>query len=88
MSSMFVHNLKLGAAVRWQSEVSTEDIATIRQAPYAELDLTAGVDVTPRIRATLNLKNVTDTRRLTSLKWNQAFYAAPRSVLFRLEYAF
>lgn len=83
-----LRNLKLGAAVRWQDDVYIEDIATLTQKAYAVLDLTAGVDVTPQVRATLNVKNATDKTHLTSLMWNQSYYAAPRSVSLRIDYAF
>jgi outer membrane receptor for ferric coprogen and ferric-rhodotorulic acid len=83
-----LRNLTLGAAVRWQDDVSVQDIVLIEQKAYGLLDLAAGVDVTDRVRATLNLKNATDQKHLTSLKWNQSYYAAPRSVSLRLDYRF
>lgn len=83
-----LRNLKLGAAVRWQDHISTEDIVTVKQKAYAVVDLTVSVDVTDEVRATLNLKNVGDDKHLTSLQWSQGFYAAPRSVSLRLDYAF
>ena len=81
-------NLTLGAAVRWQSAVSVEDIAPIRQGAYGVVDVMAAVDVAPRVRATLNVKNAGDERYLTSLMWNQSYYAAPRSASLRLDYVF
>ncbi len=83
-----LRNLKLGAALRWQDEVSTLGAAPVTQEAYALLDLNAGVDVTPQVRATLNIKNATDKTYLTSLMWDQSFYAAPRSVSLRLDYSF
>jgi outer membrane receptor for ferric coprogen and ferric-rhodotorulic acid len=83
-----LRNLKLGAAVRWQDHISTEDIATVKQKSYAVLDLSASVDVTEQVRATLNVKNVGDDKHYRSLQWNQAYYAAPRNVSLRLDYAF
>ncbi|PXA95157.1 TonB-dependent siderophore receptor [Caulobacter sp. D4A] len=82
-----LRNLKLGAAVRWQDEITT-DAADVTQDAYAVVDLMAGVDVTDRIRGTLNLKNVGDEKYLNSLMWGQAYYAAPRSVSVRLDYRF
>lgn len=81
-------NLRLGAAVRWQDDISTVDVAPYRQKAYAVADLTASVDVTDQVRATLNIENVGDKKYLRSLMWNQAFYAAPRNVALRVDYAF
>lgn len=83
-----LRNLKLGAAVRWQGEVSVQDLVRIEQKAYALLDLSAGIDVTDKVRATLNVKNAADRKYLTSLMWNQSHYAAPRSVALRLDYSF
>jgi outer membrane receptor for ferric coprogen and ferric-rhodotorulic acid len=83
-----LRNLTLGAAIRWQSKVSMVDIAPIEQKPYAVVDLSGGIDLTDRVRATVNLKNAFDKTYLTSLMWNQSYYAAPRSVFARLDYTF
>jgi len=83
-----LRNLTVGAALRWQSGVSVQDIALIKQGDYAVIDLMAGVDVTKAVRATLNIKNAADKKYLTSLMWNQSYYAAPRSVSVRLAYRF
>ncbi|HEX4505860.1 MAG TPA: TonB-dependent siderophore receptor [Alphaproteobacteria bacterium] len=80
-------DLKLGAALRWQNETTMPDTyALLRQPAYAVLDLMAGVQVMEGLRATLNVRNVADEKYLNSLEWNQAYYAAPRSVAFSLEY--
>jgi outer membrane receptor for ferric coprogen and ferric-rhodotorulic acid len=81
-------NLTLGAALRWQDEVSVQDIVLVTQDAYATLDLMAGVDLTDRLRATVNLRNATDEEHLTSLMWNQSYYAAPRNVSLRLDVRF
>lgn len=81
-------NLTLGAAARWQDDVSMQDVALITQDAYAVVDLMAGIDVTDKIRATLNVKNATDEKYLSSLMWNQSYYAAPRSASLRLDYSF
>lgn len=83
-----LRNLQLGAAVRWQSHTSIEDVGVIDQDAYAVFDLTASVNVTDKVRATLNLRNVGDKKHYTTLNQNQAFYAEPRSVYARLDYAF
>lgn len=76
------------AAVRWQSHTSIEDVGVIDQDAYAVFDLTASVNVTEKVRATLNLRNVGDRKHYTTLNQNQAFYAEPRNVSARLDYAF
>jgi len=83
-----LRDLRLGAQLRWQSKVRGVDIAPIQQDSYGELDLFAGFDVTDRVRATVNVKNVTDEKHLTSLMWNQSYYAAPRSFGVRLDVGF
>lgn len=83
-----LRDLRVGAALRWQSEVRGGGAVAVEQDAYAELDLMAGFDVTDRVRATLNIKNATDEEHLTSLMWDQSYYAAPRSYSIRLDVAF
>jgi outer membrane receptor for ferric coprogen and ferric-rhodotorulic acid len=83
-----LRNLTFGAALRWQSKVSTEDIVQIEQDAYAAVDLMAAVDVTENVRATVNVRNAFDKTYLTSLMWTQSYHAAPRSVSARLDYRF
>lgn len=83
-----LRNLKLGAALRWQSAVSTLDIGEVSQDAYAVVDVLAAIDVSKQVRATVNVKNLFDEKYLTSLMWNQAFYAPTRSVSVRLAYSF
>jgi outer membrane receptor for ferric coprogen and ferric-rhodotorulic acid len=83
-----LRNLKVGAAVRWQSKVSMVDIVPVEQEAYGIVDLMASVDLTETVRATLNVDNAADKAYLTSLMWNQSYYAAPRSVSLRLDFSF
>mgnify|MGYP000294839496 CR=1 FL=1 len=83
-----LRNLTVGAALRWQSEVSTVDLAPVEQGSYGVVDLMAGVDLTDTVRATINVDNVANEKHLTSLMWNQSYYAAPRSASLRLAYSF
>jgi outer membrane receptor for ferric coprogen and ferric-rhodotorulic acid len=64
------------------------DIAPVEQKAYGVVDLMAGLDLTDKVRATLNVDNAADKKYLTSLMWNQSYYAAPRSVSLRLAYSF
>lgn len=78
-------DLKLGAQLRWQNRIRTPDYS-VRQSDYAVLDLMAGIRVIDRVRAAVNVRNVTNRHYLGSLMWGQAYYAAPRSVLVTLRY--
>lgn len=94
-----LRDLKLGAQFRWQNAISIEDAGvvdygivsdpvTIRQKGYGVLDLMASIALIDRVRASVNVRNVTDTKYLGSLKWGQAFYAAPRSMLVTLGFTY
>ncbi|HEY8617181.1 TonB-dependent siderophore receptor [Phenylobacterium sp.] len=81
--------LELGASLRWQDDIHLQSaLGTIRQDAYATLNLTAGYRLTERVKATVRVNNVTDEKHLTSLYWDQAFYAAPRNVQVSLRYGF
>ncbi len=81
-------DLKLGAALRWQDDISMVDLVEVAQKAYSVLDLMASIKVTDRVRASLNVKNATDEKYLASLMWNQAFYAAPSSVMVTLDWTY
>jgi len=83
-----LRDLKLGAAVRWQDDISVQDIVLVEQDAYAVVDLMASVRLAEKVRATVNLKNLFDETYYTSLMWNQSYYAAPRSASVRLDYSF
>jgi len=94
-----LRDLKLGAQLRWQSAISIEDAGvtaygivsepvTITQKSYAVLDLMASIGLFDHVRASVNLRNATDTRYLGSLKWGQAYYAAPRNVSAAIQMRF
>lgn len=76
-----VEKLQLGAALRWQDDISTTNtLGTIRQGDYATLQLQAGYKLTDYVSFNLNVANVTNHKHLASLYWDQSFYAPPRSV--------
>lgn len=94
-----LNDLKLGAQLRWQNATTAivsdlgsyggvEGDVTLRQKDYAILDLMAGVRIVEHLRASLNLRNVTGTKYLNSLKWGQAFYGAPRSAVVSLNFEY
>ena len=82
-----VQGLKVGAAVRWQSEIrrlqgktaAGADIYT-KQKAYAVADLMASYAVNKHVSVGANIKNVFNKKYLTTLLWAQSFYAPSRSV--------
>ncbi|MCE4538666.1 TonB-dependent siderophore receptor [Pelomonas sp. P7] len=79
--------LKLGTALRWQSDIADASGA-VRQASYAVVDLNANYEFNRQWNVGLAVANVADRSYLASLKWDQAYYAAPRSVTATLSWAY
>ena len=73
--------IKLGANLGLRSAVTRQISGgpTLRQGGYGLLDLMASWDIAPQWNVALNLRNVTDKTYLTSLYWDQGYYAAPRN---------
>ncbi|QNI04459.1 TonB-dependent siderophore receptor [Halomonas sp. SH5A2] len=83
--------LQVGARVRWQDAIERErDFADgkTRQDAYALVDLMASYDFNDQLTGSLNLNNVTDEKYLTSLKWDQSFYGAPRHVMANITWRY
>lgn len=83
--------LKVGARLRWQDDIERDrDSADgkTRQEAYALVDLMASYDFSDRLTGSLNVNNVTDEKYLTSLKWDQGFYGAPRHVMAELTWTY
>lgn len=82
----------LGAAVRYQSRIYRDQDATTPggseiftwQGGYAIVDMMARYDLGQHVSLTVNLKNLTNHKYITSLYWDQAYYGAPREALFTL----
>lgn len=90
-----VEGLKVGASLRWQSEIRRDQGVTatgnpivIRQDAYALLGLMARYAIADNWDATLNLDNVTGEKYIPSLYWEQGFYGAPRNVSLSVSYRF
>ena len=83
-------DLKLGADVRWQSDVSTTATSgyPFTQAAYSVVDFMGSFRVAGHLRASLNIKNAFDKKYFGGLQWDQAFYAPPRSAMLTLDYTF
>ncbi|NYT40610.1 TonB-dependent siderophore receptor [Sphingomonas sp. R-74633] len=92
-----LNDLKLGAQLRWQSDITYADSAVqdygvvtgdviLRQPAYTVVDLMASVRLVDKVRASVNVRNVGNARYLGSLMWGQAYYAAPRNVSVALSF--
>ncbi|MFO7647640.1 TonB-dependent siderophore receptor [Halomonas campaniensis] len=87
----YLDALKVGARLRWQDEIERDrDFADgkTRQGAYALVDLMASYDFSDSLTGSLNVNNATDEKHLTSLKWDQAFYGAPRNVMVNLTWRY
>ncbi|MBL8656192.1 MAG: TonB-dependent siderophore receptor [Altererythrobacter sp.] len=82
--------LKLGASAQYQSSfyfvpggtsVTTGQPIRLDQGAYALIDLLARYEVTDNVAVSVNVRNVTDARYLSSLTFDQSYYGTPRSVL-------
>ena len=87
--------LKVGARVRWQDDIENQRTDAFggaagknRQDAYALVDLMASYDFSDSLTGSLNINNVTDEKYLTSLKWDQGFYGAPRHVMANLTWTY
>ncbi|MEQ6887665.1 TonB-dependent siderophore receptor [Halomonas sp. CS7] len=85
--------LKVGARLRWQDDIENERSSQTvdgknRQDAYALVDLMASYDFSDNLTGSLNVNNVTDETYLTSLKWDQGFYGAPRHVMANLTWTY
>jgi len=76
--------LTLGATATWQSEIE----GTVKQDAYALYSLSAGYAIASNIKANVVVNNLTDEKYLTSLKWAQGYYGAPRHAVASISYEF
>ncbi|WP_299595428.1 TonB-dependent siderophore receptor [uncultured Microbulbifer sp.] len=77
----FVDSLKFGGGLNWQDDISRTHAAghTIEQEAYATVQLFANYKLTEQLSVSLNGENLTDEKYISSLYWDQGFYAAPRN---------
>jgi len=82
--------LKLGANLGLRSGVyrTIDGGPTLRQPGYALLDLMASYEIDAAWNVAVNLRNATDRKYLTSLYWDQGYYAAPRNGSVSLNWKF
>lgn len=70
--------LDLGLSARWQDEVHfTSAFGAISQDSYAVVGAYARYAITDQFSATLNIDNLTDEKYLSSVKYEQSYYAQP-----------
>ncbi|WP_419735812.1 TonB-dependent siderophore receptor [Pseudomonas sp. COR18] len=80
---------KVGTRVSWQSAVQNDVYSSIRQNPYAVVDLMASYDINRNWSTSLNLNNVTDEKYLVSLYSGTASnYGAPRNLTASLTWKY
>jgi outer membrane receptor for ferric coprogen and ferric-rhodotorulic acid len=82
--------VKVGASFQYQSRiyiepgalsVTTGEPIRVTQKGYALLDLLAKYDLTPNLAVSVNVRNVTNTKYINALNYDQGYYGAPRTVL-------
>ena len=86
-----LERLKLGASAQYQSSFyfepdgrisdTTGQQIRIEQGAYALLDLLARYDVTDNVAVSVNARNLTNARYLSSLTFDQSFAGPPRTIL-------
>ncbi|SHF14133.1 outer-membrane receptor for ferric coprogen and ferric-rhodotorulic acid [Microbulbifer donghaiensis] len=76
-----LQQLKVGGGINWQDDIQRTHSAghLIEQEAYATLQLFANYRVSEQLSLSLNGKNLTDEKYISSLYWDQGFYAAPRN---------
>ncbi|MFZ6874501.1 TonB-dependent siderophore receptor [Undibacterium sp. Di27W] len=77
----FLMQARVGASLNWQADTFRDggEGIVIRQASYANLNLMARYDISQNLSVSANLNNVSNKKYLTSLYWDQGYYAAPRN---------
>lgn len=72
--------LDIGVSLRWQDDIHFDSAyGRIRQDGYAVLGGYVSYAVSEQIKLSLNVDNASDRKYLSSVKYEQSYYAAPRS---------
>lgn len=70
--------LNLGLSARWQDEVYFDSaFGRIRQESYALFGGYVSYNISDSLNVALNLENITDEKYLSSVKYEQAYFAQP-----------
>ena len=76
-----IPELKLGVSARWQDDIHFDSAyGRISQDGYVLLGGYASYNIGDNITLGLNVDNLTDEKYFSSVKFEQAYYAAPRSI--------
>ncbi|NVJ54548.1 MAG: TonB-dependent siderophore receptor [Campylobacteraceae bacterium] len=78
--------LRVGASLRWQSEVYSEDKEA--QDSYALINTFARYKAAKNLSINLNINNITDEEYKLTAQWGQSNYGAPRNATISLKYTF
>lgn len=83
-----VSGLEWGGLLKWQSAISRELTGGVaRQKAYALLDAVLRYQVDKSLAVTAQVHNLTNTRYISSLLWEQGYVGAPRSVSLNLAWS-
>ena len=76
-----LQQLKVGGGLNWQDDIQRMHSAgyMVKQDAYATLRLFASYQVNKQLSLSVNGNNLTDENYISSLYWDQGFYAAPRN---------
>ena len=80
-------NLSLGLSARWQDDIYFESaFGRISQDSYAVIGGYASYDLNDSLTLSLNLDNISDEKYLSSVKYEQAYFAAPQNYSLSLDW--
>lgn len=81
--------LSLGASARWQSETyALSEFGRVNQDSYALFGAFASYRINEEWQVKLNLDNIFDEQHLSAVKFDQAYYAEPRSYTLSFEWEY
>lgn len=72
-----LEQLKIGASLNYQSRTSYDATNAAYQGGYSVLNLMASYNINKNLTVSANLNNVLNKKYLTSVYWEQSYYAAP-----------
>jgi len=81
-------DVELGGTARWQDDIHYDGDERIKQDAYSVLAAYISYKPVKQLELALNLDNLTDEKYLTSLYWDQAFYARPREISASMKFDF
>jgi outer membrane receptor for ferric coprogen and ferric-rhodotorulic acid len=80
-SPSFLPGFEIGGSIKWQDRIHLDNgLGDIEQDERAVVSTFASFEFGRHFELAVNVNNLTDEKYLTSLYWDQAFYAAPRNV--------